>query len=252
MSVLTVIRIKRVNFRENVWAFPRRDKRNCPQFIRVSACRVSVKRGLGDGVGIGISFIIIIFLFFLFYFLTQTPISHDLPSTVHHCYIFAYKRKWNAVKLLVRDITANDPGTFQSRQSNIEVQRTNFLSCSASISVLQKVTRQNVDAWNKGFCLKHFNATATTAIPEARVALEQSLSTLCTRIKVFQKTNKTPRFMSRINFSSCCFLQYRNRHWTRKKISAASIFDCLDWNMTRIVCVDVLMMHLFHFLYMRS
>ena len=32
MSVLTGVCIKRVNFRENIWAFPRRDKRNCLQY----------------------------------------------------------------------------------------------------------------------------------------------------------------------------------------------------------------------------
>ena len=32
VSVLTGVRTKQINFRENVWAFPRRDKQNCPQY----------------------------------------------------------------------------------------------------------------------------------------------------------------------------------------------------------------------------
>ena len=39
------VRIKRVNFKENVWAFLRRDKWNCPQYPGVRIKRVSVERG---------------------------------------------------------------------------------------------------------------------------------------------------------------------------------------------------------------
>ena len=44
LSVLTGVRIKRVNFRENIWAFCG-DKRNCPYKAGVGIKRVSVERG---------------------------------------------------------------------------------------------------------------------------------------------------------------------------------------------------------------
>ena len=44
LSVLTGVRIKRVNFREKIWAFCR-DKRNCPYKTGVRIKRVSVERG---------------------------------------------------------------------------------------------------------------------------------------------------------------------------------------------------------------
>ena len=45
VSVLTGVRIERVNFRENVRAFPCRDKRNCPQYPGFLIKQVSVERG---------------------------------------------------------------------------------------------------------------------------------------------------------------------------------------------------------------
>ena len=71
------------------------------------------------------------------------------------------------------------------------------------------------------------------ALPESRVTFEQLVCTLCARISV------TKTLVSGINFLSCRFPQYRNQRWTRREICAASIFDCLDWNVTRIVCGDV-------------
>ena len=47
MSVLTGVRIKQVNLqkKKKVRVFPRRDKRNCPQYPGVRIKRVSVERG---------------------------------------------------------------------------------------------------------------------------------------------------------------------------------------------------------------
>ena len=45
VSVLTGVHINQVNFRENVRAFPHRDKQNCPQYLGVRIKRVSVERG---------------------------------------------------------------------------------------------------------------------------------------------------------------------------------------------------------------
>ena len=43
LSVLIGVRIKRVNFRGNIWAFCR-DKRNCPLYAGARIKRVSVER----------------------------------------------------------------------------------------------------------------------------------------------------------------------------------------------------------------
>ena len=87
LSVLPGVRVKRVTFRENIWAFCR-DKRNCSYKVGVRIKRLSVERGstvmplwlkggLGDG-GLRLldwsssCFSLIVTLCFPF-FLTETP-----------------------------------------------------------------------------------------------------------------------------------------------------------------------------------